>query len=239
MKPALRRATAALLGATVLAGSFATTVAAADPSTTTMTIDLLGARCPGAPRIHADRDGLADAGRLGRPGRPSHFVDADGSAVGCAAAPVDAVGNQTSCTINSAAPGTYHFKATYYNGNDVLRRARRATPPRAASPWIRTPSRRTAVRRVGRIDLPGEGRLPRHRDPVRQPRRVDRRHDQHLQQQQQAGSPRHEGERGRFVLQLRVERTRQQGRRAPGRQVHASSRGWSMRPQPRPSCSRA
>ncbi len=41
MKPALRRATAALLGATVLAGSFATTVAAADPSTTTMTIDLL------------------------------------------------------------------------------------------------------------------------------------------------------------------------------------------------------
>ena len=44
MQPTLRRAAAALLGATVLAGSFATTVAAVDPeaSTTTMSIDLLG-----------------------------------------------------------------------------------------------------------------------------------------------------------------------------------------------------
>ena len=118
MKPALRRATAALLGATVLAGSFATTVAAADPSTTTMTIDLQG---------HAAQEHHAFTLTATVSPTPAGwdtdatiaFEDADGSAVGCAAAPVDAVNNQTSCTINSAAPGTYHFKAVY-SGNTVL-----------------------------------------------------------------------------------------------------------------------
>ena len=47
------------------------------------------------------------------------FVDADGSDVGCAAAPVDAVNNQTSCTINLPPAGSYHFKAVY-SGNTVL-----------------------------------------------------------------------------------------------------------------------
>ena len=140
MKPALRRATAALLGATVLAGSFATTVAAADPSTTTMTIDLLG---HAAQEHHAfTLTATVSPTPAGwDTGTTIAFVDADGSAVGGAAAPVDAVNNQTSCTINSAAPGTYHFKAVY-SGN-TSSPARRATPPPAASPWIRTPSRRT------------------------------------------------------------------------------------------------
>src|SRR6185295_10550687 len=93
MQPTLRRASAALLGATVLAGSFATTVAAADPSTTTMTIDTLG---------HAPQENHAFKLTATVSPTPAGwdtdatiaFVDADGSAVGCAAAPVDAVNDQ-------------------------------------------------------------------------------------------------------------------------------------------------
>lgn len=117
MKPALRRATAALLGATVLAGSFATTVAAADPSTTTMTIDLQGH----AAQVHHPFTLTATVAPTPAgwdTDATIAFVDADGSGVGCAAAPVDA-GNQTSCTITLPPAGTYHFKAVY-SGNTVL-----------------------------------------------------------------------------------------------------------------------
>ena len=119
MQPTLKRATAALLGATVLAGSLATTVAAVGPeaSTTTMTIDLQG---------HAAQDNhpftltatVSPTPAGWDTGSTIAFVDADGSDVGCAAAPVDA-GNQSSCTIADPAPGTYHFKAAFV-GNDVL-----------------------------------------------------------------------------------------------------------------------
>ena len=135
--------------------------------------------------------------------------------VGCAAAAVDA--RQPDVLHDQhPAPGTYHFKAVY-SGNAVL--AGSESDPATGGITVDRGLRRGARGwRVGRIDLPGEGRLPRHGHPVRQSRRVDRRHDQHLQQQQQAGSPRHEVERDRFLL-VRVERTRQQGCRAPGRQV--------------------
>ena len=118
MKPALRRASAALLGATVLAGSFATTVAAADPSTTTMTIDLQGH----AAQVHHPFTLTATVAPTPAgwdTDATIAFVDADGSDVGCAAAPVDAVNNQTSCTINLPPAGSYHFKAVY-SGNTVL-----------------------------------------------------------------------------------------------------------------------
>ena len=85
MKPALRRAYRRAPWCRVLAGSFATTVAAADPSTTTMTIDLQGH----AAQVHHPftlTATVAPTRGLGHFDATIAFVDADGSGVGCAAA---------------------------------------------------------------------------------------------------------------------------------------------------------
>ena len=128
-----------------------------------MSFDLLGH----APQEHHDFKLIATVSPTPAgwdTGATIDFVDADGSALGCADVPVDA-GNQTSCTINNPAPGTYHFKATY-SGNDVL--AGIGERPRGRRHHRGRGLRRgPGDRRVRRFDLPGEGRLPRHRDDPR------------------------------------------------------------------------
>ena len=112
MKPMPRRI-AAIAGAVVLVGSFATTAVAADPSTVTLTLDtggtiqanhaftLTAAVAPATAGF--DTDATID------------FVDANGSGDDCLGVPVDP-GNVTTCEITLSHAGDHSYTATY-SGN--------------------------------------------------------------------------------------------------------------------------
>lgn len=118
MQPTLRRAAAALLGATVLAGSFATTVAAVDPAPSTTTLSIV----PGPQQANHPVTLVAsvDDGGVGgfTDSATIDFVDQDGHGPSCLDVAVDA-GNQTTCPINDPDAGTYHYVATY-SGNATI-----------------------------------------------------------------------------------------------------------------------
>jgi hypothetical protein len=118
MQPTLRRASAALLGATVLAGSFATTVAAVDPAPSTTTLSIV----PGPQQDNHPVTLVASVDDGGVGGSADNatidFVDQDGHGPSCLDVAVDA-GNQTTCPINDPAVGTYHYVATY-SGNATV-----------------------------------------------------------------------------------------------------------------------
>lgn len=118
MQPMLRRASVALLGATVLAGSFATTVAAVDPepSTTDLSWIANGPLQDNHPitiqaSIQTAVNGWADNATI-------DFDEVDGLGAECHGVVVDA-GNATQCVIPDLGPGTYHYEATY-SGNAVV-----------------------------------------------------------------------------------------------------------------------
>lgn len=119
MKPT-QRSLVAVLGAALLATSFATAAAAVDPVASTTTLSVAGGSATQdnhpltlvAAVTPSDVDFVTDA--------TIEFVDTDAAAdvPGCAAVPVDA-GNATSCTIPDPAAGTHHYMASY-SGNTVV-----------------------------------------------------------------------------------------------------------------------
>src|SRR5262245_32880557 len=118
MQPTLRRASTAILAATVLAGSFAASAAAVDPepSTTILTWFANGPLQDNHPStiaagIQTTVDGWADNATI-------DFDEVDGLGAECHGVAVDP-GNQTMCVIPDLAPGTYHYVATY-SGNATV-----------------------------------------------------------------------------------------------------------------------
>ena len=116
MKPMPRRLVA-VVGAVALVASFATTAAAADPSTVALSLDQLGnpLQANHAFKLVA----VVDPTTAGwDTGATIDFVDANGSGDECQDVAVDP-GNQTSCTINLPQAGDHSYTAIY-SGNVVL-----------------------------------------------------------------------------------------------------------------------
>ena len=175
-----------------------------------------GSRGPGASPVHADRDRRADAAGWDTDATIA-FVDADGSDVGCAAAPVDAVATRRPAPSIFLPPARYHFKAIY-SGNTVL--AGSESDPATGGITVDPDSVEAHAVGVsaGSIYPVKDG----YRDTVTLSRQSPTRRSPSRSASTTASNKRVRlatKSSATGALLVRVERTRQQGRRAPGGQV--------------------